>query len=144
MTTELTETQDLSILRVLVIEDRLDSYVSLSRVLCYAGIKIDQIEFSTTGRGLRLLGKTQRTFDLVLVDLELPVEDGYAVLKQLRTVEAYAHALIVAVTGHVSTADMAAAQSAGFDGFIGKPVIAARFPQQLQRLLAGEAVWERM
>ena len=34
------------------------------------------------------------------------------------------------------------ARAAGFDGFIGKPISSCRFPQQIQRILAGDLVWE--
>jgi two-component system cell cycle response regulator DivK len=34
------------------------------------------------------------------------------------------------------------ARASGFDGFLGKPLDADRFPDQIRRILAGEPVWE--
>jgi two-component system cell cycle response regulator DivK len=52
------------------------------------------------------------------------------------------HTRVVAVTAHHSPTEMQRARAAGFDGFIGKPIDPARFPDQIRRILAGESVWE--
>jgi len=46
---------------------------------------------------------------------------------------------VTAVTG---LDQMRSAQLAGFNGFIGKPLNPDRFPDQIRRILTGEAVWE--
>jgi len=48
---------------------------------------------------------------------------------------------IIAYTVHVSEIDVV--RQHGFDGFLGKPLDSARFPQQLARILNREPVWER-
>lgn len=49
---------------------------------------------------------------------------------------------IVAYSVHVSEIEIA--RRAGFDGFLGKPLDADRFSDQLRRILSGEQVWEIM
>ncbi|MBA3532292.1 MAG: response regulator, partial [Ardenticatenales bacterium] len=50
--------------------------------------------------------------------------------------------LVVAVTANDMPQDVAKARQAGFNGFIGKPLSSKRFPEQIRRILRGEAVWE--
>jgi two-component system cell cycle response regulator DivK len=52
--------------------------------------------------------------------------------------------IVVAVTAYADQEQMTKARAAGFDGFIGKPLDPDRFPDQIRRLLKGEAVWEMM
>ena len=79
---------------------------------------------------------------LILLDLQMPQQDGYAILIQLRAQPALAMTLVVALTANVMADDVARAEAAGFDGFIGKPINHRLFPEQVGRLLAGEQVWE--
>ena len=77
--------------------------------------------------------------DVVFLDLEMPGLDGYTVKDQLRA--ALGKTPIVAYTVHVS--EINTVRALGFDGFLGKPLDNKRFPEQLARILSGEAVWDR-
>jgi two-component system cell cycle response regulator DivK len=79
--------------------------------------------------------------DLILMDIRLPYEDGYQALQKLRS-SSLKEIPVVAVTAYASEAQMKKARKAGFDGFIGKPLDADRFPQQVHRIVSGEQVWE--
>jgi len=81
------------------------------------------------------------TIDLVFLDIQLPKKDGYTILQELRADPRYAGLQVVALTANVMRQDIERARTAGFDGFIGKPVDGRRFSQTLNRLLAGESVW---
>lgn len=80
--------------------------------------------------------------DLVLLDLQIPGEDGYVVIDRIRKTSALAGVKVVAVTANVMPQDVAKTRAAGFDGFIGKPIDRQRFPAQIRRILADESVWE--
>lgn len=80
--------------------------------------------------------------DLVLLDIQLPGEDGYSLFARLRKHPRLLQTPIVAVTAQVMPDDVARAESVGFDGFIGKPLNFDHFPGQIRRLLSGERVWE--
>ncbi|MEJ2551940.1 MAG: response regulator [Anaerolineales bacterium] len=79
--------------------------------------------------------------DLILMDIRLPYEDGYEALRKLRA-SRLKDIPVVAVTAYASEAQMKKARKAGFDGFIGKPLDADRFPEQVHRIASGEQVWE--
>jgi len=79
---------------------------------------------------------------LILMDIRLPYEDGYQALRKLRASETLRSVPVVAVTAYASEEQMNRARAAGFDGFIGKPLDADRFPDQVRRSLQGEPVWE--
>jgi two-component system, cell cycle response regulator DivK len=83
---------------------------------------------------------TLEKVDIVFLDLEMPGLNGYEVLKMLRAVPHFARVPIVAYTVHLS--EVFTAQEKGFDGFIGKPVDSDRFPEQMERILKGESVWD--
>lgn len=79
--------------------------------------------------------------DIVLIDLQLPDADGYAVLHYLRKQDHMAQVRMVAFTAHVFASDLQRIRAAGFDGFIGKPIEEQVFTHTIQRLLNGEDVW---
>lgn len=77
--------------------------------------------------------------DIVFLDLEMPKRNGYQIFQFLKG-DLRLPAPVVAYTVH--TSEMDEARAFGFDGFLGKPLDPARFPEQLARLLAGKPVWE--
>ena len=60
----------------------------------------------------------------------------------MRSAPQFKDTLVVAVTAEASSEQIAKARLAGFDGFLGKPLDPDRFPDQIRRILNGEAVWE--
>lgn len=80
--------------------------------------------------------------NLILLDLNLPGEDGYSIIAKIRVHAKLKDATVIAVTADNTAEDVAKARAAGFDGFIGKPLRQDRFPDQLRRIMEGEAVWE--
>ncbi|CAG0951491.1 partial Signal transduction histidine-protein kinase BarA, partial [Anaerolineae bacterium] len=80
--------------------------------------------------------------DLILMDIHLPYEDGYQALQKVRASPRLRNTLVLAVTADASEDQLRRAKTAGFDGFIGKPLDPDRFPEQIRRALSGEAVWE--
>jgi two-component system cell cycle response regulator DivK len=77
---------------------------------------------------------------VVFLDLEMPGQNGYDILHYLRNDERFRYTPIVAFTVHLS--EVHTAHQQGFNSFIGKPLDTDRFPDQLQRILRGEGVWE--
>jgi len=71
--------------------------------------------------------------DAILLDIGLPVMDGYAVCRALRQQAAFKHTLIIAQSGWCREEDKAAAEDAGFDHHLVKPVAY----KDLERILAG-------
>jgi two-component system cell cycle response regulator DivK len=124
---------------VIVIEDDANNLMVATDLLQLLGVKYVNARASGW-QGLKLAASLPR-LDLILLDIQLPHEDGYAVLRQIRAHPQLRETKVVAVTANVLPQDEAKARSAGFDGFIGKPLDFDRFPQQIRALLAGEAIW---
>ena len=124
---------------VLVVEDNVSNFVLIARMLGYLGI---HCEWKTSGYEVVEYADTLPRVDLILMDIRLPYEDGYQALRKLRASETLRSVPVVAVTAYASEEQMNRARAAGFDGFIGKPLDADRFPDQVRRSLQGEPVWE--
>jgi CheY-like chemotaxis protein len=79
--------------------------------------------------------------DLILLDIHMRPDDGIAVLDMIRRLPDYAGVKVVAVTASVMNEEMAVLQDAGFDAAIGKPIDQFFFPEFVERVLNGEALW---
>jgi two-component system cell cycle response regulator DivK len=124
---------------VLVVEDNVSNFVLIARMLGYLGI---HCEWKTSGYEVLEYADTLPRLDLILMDIRLPYEDGYGAQKKIRAAERFKSVPIVAVTAEASVEQMNKAKAAGFDGFLGKPLDADRFPDQIRRIMNGEQVWE--
>jgi DNA-binding response OmpR family regulator len=69
---------------------------------------------------------------LVLLDVELRGIDGIEVARRLKTSPATQRVIVVALTARATQADESEARAAGCDGYIKKPIDAARFPEQVR------------
>ncbi len=125
---------------ILVVEDKVESYATVARLLAFVGVTPRNSHWKASGWGVVQFAESLPHLDLILLDIGLPYEDGYEVLVALRKDERFSNTRIVAVTGRVD--EMRKAKFAGFDGFLSKPLDIQRFPQQLSRILHGEVVWE--
>lgn len=125
---------------ILVVEDNVQNFVLITRLLAYLGVK--KCEWKASGWQVLEFAETLPHIDLILMDIFLPEEDGYQVLDKLRAEPRFADTLIVAVTVDTSLESMERARRAGFNGFIGKPIDPDRFPSQIRDILQGEELWE--
>ncbi len=124
---------------ILIVEDNVSNFVLMARMLGHMGL---HCEWKTSGFEVVEYADTLPRVDLILMDIRLPYEDGYQALHKLRDNDGLSKIPVVAVTAYASEDQMRRAKEAGFDGFIGKPLDPDRFPQQVQRMLDGEPVWE--
>lgn len=126
---------------VLVVEDDANNRLVAVKLLKVAGVPLQNVIEIDGDAVAYLRARPPVKIDLVLLDLQLPGKDGYAILAELRADPELAGIPVVALTANVMRADIARAQAAGFDGFIGKPIDGRRFAEWIRRLLAGENVW---
>jgi two-component system cell cycle response regulator DivK len=132
---------DLKDICVLIVEDNVRNYALLARLLSFMGVK--QTEWRRSGWHIpEFAHDAMPQVDLILLDIHLPDEDGYEVLDRLREDEHFQETRIVAVTADITSVNLSRAQSAGFDGFLAKPIDVDRFPDQICRILEGESVWD--
>jgi two-component system cell cycle response regulator DivK len=73
--------------------------------------------------------------DLILLDIQLPGIDGYAVARALRTLPVVADTPIVAVTSYAMLGDSQKALDAGCDGYLEKPLNPDTFVSQVESFL---------
>lgn len=73
--------------------------------------------------------------DLILLDIQLPAMDGYAVAGALRGIESLRSVPIVAVTSYAMVGDKEKAMAAGCSGYIEKPINPDTFVAEVERYL---------
>lgn len=124
---------------VLVVEDNVSNFVLVARMLGFLGI---HCEWKTSGYEVVEYADTLPKVDLILMDIRLPYEDGYSALRKIRMSSKLNDVPVIAVTAEGGLEQLNKARLAGFNGFLGKPLDPDLFPDQIQRILSGEAVWE--
>ena len=132
-------TSDFEGTTVLIVEDNVSNFVLMARMLDHMGL---HCEWKTSGYEVVEYADTIPKVNLILMDIRLPYEDGYEALRKLRASEALNKIPVVAVTAYASEEQMQRSRTAGFDGFLGKPLDPDRFPGQIRRILNGDPVWE--
>lgn len=120
---------------ILIVEDSPDN-MKLFRTLLL--LRQHDVVGLTSGDGLLdTIEQTQPA--LVLMDIQLPGRDGFALLNEIRA-SAHRALRVVALTAHAMAGDRERALAAGFDGYITKPIDIRSFPEQVARALEGERV----
>jgi two-component system, cell cycle response regulator DivK len=120
----------------LVVDDNLQNLRVLSQLLTRNQVNCTEVADPLALQNVLL---QLEQVDVVFLDLEMPGIDGFSAKEMLR--QYLGDLPIIACTVHVSEIDVV--RQHGFDGFLGKPLNSARFPQQLARILNGESVWDR-
>ena len=115
---------------VLVIEDHPANMLLTRAILQRAGMQ--PREASSAEEALDWL-KDNRP-DVILMDVQLPGQDGLSLTRQLKAAQATAEIPIVALTAHAMAADREKALSAGCDDFDTKPVDIARLVAKIEAL----------
>ena len=103
--------------RILVIEDQEDNRTILRDLLTMAGYEL--IEAADGEEGVKLA--QQEKPDLILMDIQLPVIDGYEATRRIKANAELKAIPIIAVTSYALSGDEAKARAAGCDGYVTKP-----------------------
>lgn len=82
---------------------------------------------------------SRATFDLILLDLQMPGMDGFQTARYIRAIPAYANTPIIAVTANCSSDYRDRCIKTGMQGFLAKPVQSKELVQTVERHLAGRA-----
>jgi CheY-like chemotaxis protein len=121
-------------LKVLVVEDNTINQrlvIALLTQLGHTGVVVGDGE-----KALKCLAKIP--FDVVLMDVMMPVMDGLEALDLLRTQEQStgAHMPVIMATAHDEPGDKIKFKAAGADGFVAKPIEISQLKAELARVLA--------
>jgi CheY-like chemotaxis protein len=104
--------------RVLLVDDNRDALDALSALLQVAG---HTVESRSTGPAALELLETWMP-DIAIVDIGMPVMDGFAVARAIRSSGVHRNLSLVALTGYASESDASRALAAGFDYHLAKPL----------------------
>ena len=102
---------------VLVVEDNSDMREFLARVLSMQGYEF--LEAADGEEGLKVARTRQP--NLILMDISLPVLDGFEATRRIKQDPDLQHIPVIAVTAHARPADEQRALDAGCDGYLSKP-----------------------
>ena len=103
--------------RILVIEDTEDNRRILRDLLTNVGFELIEAIDGEKGVAAALDSKP----DLILMDIQLPIIDGYEATRRIKANPATQHIPIIAVTSYAMSGDEAKAREAGCDGYVAKP-----------------------
>lgn len=118
--------------RLLLVEDDEMNRDMLSRRLMKRGY---EVEIATDGQqGLSMA--RDRDFDLILMDMSLPVMDGWDATRELKADPRTRAVPVIALTAHAMAGDQEKALAAGCDDFDTKPVELKRLLGKIESLLA--------
>ena len=103
--------------RILVVEDQADNRRIMRDLLTRSGYEI--VEAMTGEEGVTL-AETQQP-DLILMDIQLPIIDGYEATRRIKANPALHHIPIIAVTSYALSGDDVKAYAAGCNDYVAKP-----------------------
>jgi two-component system cell cycle response regulator DivK len=125
--------------RIFIVEDNLANRAIEQMILERNGAKTAIERYGTeTIQRLQAFAPV----DIIIMDLMLPDGvSGFDVTDEIRQYDEFANTPVVVVSASDPAETMPTAKKKGFAGFISKPIDFDQFPQQIARILDGEAIW---
>ena len=121
--------------RILYVEDNEDNIYMLTNRLTRNGY---EVLIATDGeQGVRMAESEKPR--LIIMDLGLPVLDGWAAIRRIKSTAVTENIPIIALTAHAMSHDRAKAHEAGCDDFDTKPVDMPRLLGKIKALLQGKS-----
>ena len=121
--------------RILVVEDTEDNRQIMRDLLTSVGYEL--IEAVNGEEGVAMA--KQHKPDLILMDIQLPILDGYEATRRIKADAALASVPIIAVTSYALAGDEAKTRAAGCDAYIAKPVVPRTVADTIQQLIGGRS-----
>ena len=121
---------------ILLVEDNEMNRDMLSRRLLRKGYTVEMAVDGAQGVAMA----SEKSPDLILMDMSLPVLDGWEATRALKADDATKAIPVIALTAHAMSEDRDRALEAGCDDYDTKPVELPRLLGKIEALLAGEAV----
>ena len=119
---------------VLIADDNLASRELLRDALEASGIRL--VEAADGQEALNRI--REESPDLVLLDIQMPLLDGFSVLRAARTLDPPSSARFIALTAFAMESDRQRIVKAGFDGYVAKPISISDVRSQVKAMLANE------
>jgi CheY-like chemotaxis protein len=120
------------VIRVLVAEDNAVNRELLRELLEIRGYHV--VEACDGQEALSALEQAQP--DLLLLDISMPVLDGYAVIRKIRENPGLAELPVVAVTAYAMRGDRERILNSGFNGYLSKPINPSALKEEIDRIFS--------
>lgn len=121
--------------KILIAEDNEMNRRLLRDVLAYYGYEIIEAE-----NGQVAVEKAkQQPPDLIFLDIQMPVMNGYDAIKILKEMPETKHIKVIAMTSFAMAGDREKIMAAGFDEYISKPIDTRKLPETVKKWLEGQA-----
>src|SRR5258705_11136770 len=115
--------------KILLVEDNEMNRDMLSRRLLRQGF---EVVMAVDGGQAVIMADSERP-DLILMDMSLPVIDGWEATRRVKAADRTAHIPVIALTAHAMSGDREKALEAGFDDYDTKPI---ELPRLLEKIAA--------
>lgn len=116
---------------VLIVEDNEDNRIVYSTILRHHGFLVSEALDGEEGMTRALRERP----DLILMDISIPVMDGWEVTRRLKQERATRHIPVIALTAHAMPGDRERAMAVGCDGYLAKPCEPRAVLAEVNRLL---------
>ena len=117
--------------RVLVVEDNEDNRRILRDLLTSAGYAL---VYAEDGEQALIVAARERP-DLILMDIQLPLLDGYETTRRLKKNPVLCHIPVIAVTSYALSGDDVKAKEAGCDAYVTKPFSPRQLLQEVRKFI---------
>lgn len=117
--------------KILIVDDNDTNRILFRDVLRYHGFETIEAENGEVG----VKKAREHLPDLILMDIQMPVVDGFEALKALREMRETRAIKVVALTSFALLGDEKRIMAAGFDGYISKPISTRDLPVTIQKYL---------
>ena len=124
--------------KILVVEDRWENRALLSRLLEPLGFQLKEAENGEIGVGM----VAEWEPDLVLMDMRMPVMDGYEATKRIRALPKGQAVAVVALTASALEHERSAVYSAGCDDFVRKPFRESDLLEKIAKHTGAQYIYE--
>ena len=120
-------------MKILYVEDNEDNIFVLENRLKRQGHTVVIARDGATGVQLAAIERP----DVILMDLSLPVLDGWEATRQIKAAQQTRHIPVIALTANAMTGDREKALAAGCDDFDTKPIVMPRLLEKIRALSSG-------
>lgn len=118
--------------KILVVEDNEQNRILMRQILTYHGY--DVLEAADGLTGLEMARAHMPA--LILLDIQMPVMNGFMVIRELRNNPELRKIKVIAVTSFAMKGDREKALQAGFDEYVTKPIDTRKFPELVKQVLS--------
>lgn len=118
--------------RILVVDDNENNRILMRDILNFHGYEVIEAE-----DGVEALKKAKEEKPaLMLLDLQMPVMDGFTAIRKIREDNELKDLIVIAITSFAMKDNQEKALSAGFDGYITKPINTRKLPEIVENFLS--------